>query len=340
MTGYFEGSERGRVMIEGDVLAEIREFLKSRIILTGAELDFFSRLDSNPAPAHGLADELGLDHRALRRVLDCLVTFELLEKDGELYKTTERGSALSSHHPKSELPVALHMNSLWDSWGGLTEVVRTGDNPRRKPILERGEASQKAFIGAMHVMGRTLAHEIAKDFDLSPHRRLLDIGGASGTYTIAFLSKNPDMEAVLYDLPDVIPMAEERLAEEGFIDRVTLVEGDFYEDDLPEGFDLALLSAIIHQNSPQENVDLYKKVHRALVPGGVVFIRDHVMDESRLHPPAGAIFAINMLVNTSGGDTYTFEEIKETLEEVGFSDVKMIRKGLKMDCLVEGKKRG
>lgn len=102
--------------------------------------------------------------------------------------------------------------------------------------------------------------------------------------------------------------------------------------------DLALLSAIIHQNSPDQNVALYKKVHHALIPGGTLLIRDHIMDESRIDPPAGAVFAINMLVATQGGDTYTFGEIAEGLMAAGFSDVRQIRDGKRMDSLVIARK--
>ena len=146
------------------------------------------------------------------------------------------------------------------------------------------------------------------------------------------------MKAVLFDLPNVIPMAEVRLGTEDLQDRVELVSGDFYKDELPQGCDLTLLSAIIHQNSPKENVELYRRIYRALEPGGVVLIRDHIMDESRTSPPGGALFALNMLVNTSGGDTYTFSEIKVTLEEAGFMEVRLLRVGERMDCLVEARK--
>src|SRR5208337_5140344 len=105
--------------------------------------------------------------------------------------------------------------------------------------------------------GRELARTIANDYDLGRFKRLLDIGGASGTYTIAFLLRNPAMTAVLFDLGNVIPMARERLLKEGIANRVALVAGNFYEDELPKGCDLALLSAIIHQNSPERNLDLY-----------------------------------------------------------------------------------
>jgi SAM-dependent methyltransferase len=234
--------------------------------------------------------------------------------------------------------MVLHLNSLWESWGGLTETVRTGSNPKGKPVTERGKDSLKAFIGAMHVVGRGLSQEIADSYNLAPFKRLLDIGGATGTYTMAFLAKNPEMTAVLFDLPDVIPWAEEGLGAEGLLERVECVAGDFYKDELPKGCDLVLLSAIIHQNSPEENLALYRKIHRAVLPGGTLLIRDHVMEPARTYPPQGTLFAINMLVNTKGGDTYTFDEIKDTLEEAGFGEVKLVREGEHMDCLVEAKR--
>jgi len=325
-------------MIEGAVLEDVRGFLPSRVILTAAELDLFTRLDKEGATADDLAKELKCDQRCLTRLLDCLVALQLLSKHEGVYHNSERGALLSAEHPETELPMVLHLNGLWETWSGLTETVKTGTNPQGKPVTERGSDSLEAFIGAMHVIGRGLSKEIADSYELSPFRRLLDIGGATGTYTMAFLQKNPDMTAVLFDLSDVIPMAEKRLAEESFLERVDLVAGDFYKDELPKGCDLALLSAIIHQNSPQENLNLYRKIHSALEPGGKLLIRDHVMDSSRTQPPQGALFAINMLVNTKGGDTYTFEEIKDTLEAAGFVEVTLVRTGEHMDCLVEAKR--
>ena len=325
-------------MIEGAVLEDVRGFLKSRVILTAAELDLFTRLNKGQGTADDLAKELRCDQRCLTRLLDCLVALQLLSKQDSFYQTSERGALLSAEHPETELPMVLHLNGLWETWSGLTETVKTGTNPKRKPVTDRGKDSLKDFIGAMHVVGRRLSNELAEAYDLSPCKRLLDVGGATGTYTVAFLQKNPEMTAVLFDLPEVIPWAEESIGSEGLLGRVELMAGDFYQDELPRGCDLALLSAIIHQNSPQENLNLYRKIHRALVVGGKLLIRDHVMDSGRTFPPQGTLFAINMLVNTKGGDTYTFDEIRDSLEAAGFGEVKLVRKGERMDCLVEARK--
>lgn len=322
----------------GHLMADITAFMKSRVILTAAELDIFTLLDGEPATAAGLAKKGGFNRRAVARVLDALVAFGLIAKDGVTYSLTEGGVPFSSSRPGSVLPMVLHMNRLWDTWGDLSGMVKKGVKGKRKHASRMDSRTLEAFIGAMDVVGRDLSLEIADSYDASRFRHLLDIGGATGTYTIAFLRKNPLMRATIFDLDTVIPMAQARVSGEGLSERIDFAAGDFYKEGLPKGYDLVLLSAIIHQNDRKENLDLYRKVYDALLPGGTVLIRDHIMDESRTSPPAGTLFAINMLVNTRGGSTYTFEEVEEGLEMAGFTDISLARTGGKMDGLVEAKK--
>jgi predicted O-methyltransferase YrrM len=169
-------------------------------------------------------------------------------------------------------------------------------------------------------------------------RHLLDIGGASGTWTIAFLRAVPEACATLFDLPDVIPMAKRRIAEAGLTDRVKFAGGDFYTDDLPASADFAWLGAITHQNSRQQNRQLFAKIYAALDKGGAVVLRDVVMDPSRTRPEAGAMFAINMLVATKGGGTYTFEEYQLDLADAGFADVTLLRQNAFMNSLIRALK--
>lgn len=325
-------------MTNEELLTRIRCFMESRVILTAAELDLFTLLDGRPATAAAATDILKTDGRVTERVLECLVTLGLVDKADDRYSVSRAGSHLSSRSPETILPMVLHMSHLWKSWSVLTEITRNGTGSQDVPGIKFDEKEWKAFIGAMHVAAQGLSLEIAHAYDLTRFRCMLDVGGGSGTYTVAFVRSNPEMRAVIFDLQDVIPIARERIEAEGLSDRVELVVGDFYEDELPRGCDLALLSAVVHQNSMDANLQLFGKVFRALDPGGTVLVRDHVMDASRTRPASGALFAINMIVNTSGGDTYTFEEMKTGLEQAGFVDITLVRSGERMDCLVEGRK--
>ncbi len=242
---------------------------------------------------------------------------------------------LAENSPDSILPMVLHMASLWPRWSRLADIAKGIPSAMEEFNFKRNGEELRAFIGAMHSIGAPLAIQIVAAVNARDARALLDVGGGSGTYTIAFLRAVPEMKATLFDLPEVIEMARERLSREGLINRTLLVAGSYTEDEFPGGHDLVLLSAIIHSNSPEENLDLYKKALRSLKPGGRILIRDHVMEPDRVRPRDGAIFAINMLVGTSGGSCYTYEEIAEGLSQAGFTRIGLLKNGEHMDAVVE-----
>ncbi len=318
------------------ILAMSRNFMESRIILSGAELNLFTILTPTPLSIQEVARKIGGDIRALTILLDALTAMGLLTKQMSQYHCPgDISSSLSAHSPNSVLPMVLHVAHLWETWSNLTHTVK-GLKATEKKGKSFDDEALINFIGAMHVIAAPQASRIAAAVHPGSATTLLDVGGASGTYTIAFLQAFPGMKATLFDRPPVVEMARKLLAEVGLMNRVTLVAGDFYKDELPGGHDLAFVSAIIHQNSPQQNLDLYSKVFRALNPGGRIVIRDHVMEPDRTRPKEGAIFAVNMLVGTSGGKTYTFEEIKAGLGQAGFTRVRLLRSGEHMDALVDG----
>ncbi|MEW5721626.1 MAG: methyltransferase [Thermodesulfobacteriota bacterium] len=318
------------------VLGLARAFMESRILISGAELDLYTVLADQALTAEEAAGKTGCLVRPLTVLLDALAALGLLVKEDGRYRTEEAlVPLLSSTSPSSVLPMILHAGSLWRRWSNLTEVVHQTGPPERSPGRFEDPEALRAFIGAMHVVGAPQAAQVVAEIGSGTARKLLDVGGASGTYTMAFLNASPGMTATLFDRPEVVAMAGERLARAGYLDRVTLVAGDFYEEELPAGHDLALLSAIIHQNGPGQNLELFRKVHRALEPGGRIVIRDHVMKPDRTQPKSGAVFAINMLVGTPAGGTYTFEEIRAWLEVAGFVRVRLLAEGEPMRGLVE-----
>ncbi len=323
-------------MNQTDILNLARNFMECRILLSGAELDLFTLLTPKPLTAREITDRIHGSTRGVTVLLDALSAIGLLAKKNGTYQCLPPVSnLLSADGPGSILSWVLHMANVWKRWALLTSIVQ--GTPREEPAAPPQDMRDlKAFIGAMHVIASPLAPQIVDAVSPRSFRRLLDVGGAMGTYTIAFLRAVPEMKATLFDRPEVIEIARQHLAGTGLLDRITLVGGDFYRDELPGGHDLVLVSAIIHQNSPEQNLDLFRKVFRSLDPGGRVIIRDHVMDPDRTRPKDGAVFAVNMLVATPGGNTYIFEEIKIGLSRAGFVDIRLLRSGEHMDALVEG----
>jgi predicted O-methyltransferase YrrM len=307
-----------------------RAFTESRVLLTAAELDLFTLLTA-PKRLDEIVEKTGANGYGLEILLDALASMGLLQKaEVKWFTPAPVARWLSSESAESVLPMVLHNVNLWDRWSQLTHVV--GGVAARQQAKER---SLEAFIGAMHVVATPIASRIVELVEPGAARRMLDVGGASGTYTLAFLRASPQLHVTLFDRPPVIEMAKKLMVAEGMAERVTLAAGDFYTDVLPGGHDLALVSAIIHQNTPHKNVELFRKVYDSLEMGGRIVVRDHVLSEDRTSPMRGAMFAVNMLVAQNGGNSYTFAEIGDALEKAGFSKVRLIHPDTRMDGLVE-----
>jgi hypothetical protein len=221
----------------------------------------------------------------------------------------------------------------------LPWTLRSGKPDDPGPSI-RGEAADNAsFIEAMHVISRGVADDLVREIHPGGVRCILDLGGASGSWTVAWLKAEPQSRAVIFDLPHVIPMARDRFAASPFAGRVEFCAGDFDTDDLPKGADLVWVSAIIHQNSPDRNRALYRRIAAALEPQAWIYIRDIVMEPSRTAPVAGALFAVNMLTATEGGNSYSFAEIQEDLQSAGFADVQLVRRDEGMFSIVRARMR-
>jgi predicted O-methyltransferase YrrM len=303
----------------------IREFAaafqKSRILLSGFELDIFTHIDEYGTTYNQIADTLNLDEHACERLLNALVSLGFLTKQDQLYYNTVDSFAFLSKKSSDYLGGLMHTNHLWNTWSYLTQVVKTGKSANPSEINERGEDWLFPFINAMHDRAKKQAPQQLADIDLSGIRSILDIGGGSGAYSMEFVSKNPEIEATVFDLPNVIPITKKFLAKEGYSDRIKTCPGDYTMDVLPQGFDLVFLSAIIHSNSLEVNQDLVRKCFAALNKNGKIVIQDWIMNNDRTQPVGGAIFAINMLVGTEAGDCFTEREVTEMLIAAGFKNI-------------------
>jgi SAM-dependent methyltransferase len=245
---------------------------------------------------------------------------------------------LSEKSPDNVLPMIRHLSNCLRRWSVLSEVVQKGTPAETGPSLRGAAADQADFIGAMQNVSEPVAAEVINRLQPLTFHHVLDVGAGPGTWTIALLHAVPEARATLFDLPPVIPMAKRRIDEAGLGGRVRFVGGDYDTDDLPEGADLAWLGAVCHQNSREQNRALFAKVFKALDDDGTVVIRDIVMDRSRTRPQAGALFAVNMLVATEAGGTYTFEEYREDLCEAGFKQVVLVHQDESMNCLIRAEK--
>jgi SAM-dependent methyltransferase len=306
----------------------IREFAasfqKSRILLSGFELDIFTNIDETGSTGNQIANQLHLDEHACERLMNALVSLGFLTKQNHLFFNTPDSFTFLSKKSSEYLGGLMHSNHLWNTWSNLTQVVKTGKSAHPAEINERGDNWLFPFINAMHDRAKKQAPQQLANIDLSGIKSVLDIGGGSGAYSMEFVTRKPGIEATVFDLPNVVPITKIFLDKEGFSDKIRTLSGDYTTDDLPKGFDLVLLSAIIHSNSLEINRDLIKKCFNSLNQNGKIVIQDWIMNNERTLPVSGAIFAINMLVGTEAGDCFTDQEVTEMLSAAGFKNISRI----------------
>ncbi len=303
----------------------IRAFQESRAILTALELDVFTALGEGAA-AGDLAARLGVDARALEMLLQALVAIGLLRKsDGVFRNSPVAARFLTAASPDNARPALLHIAHLWPRWSRLTDCVRAGTAVKHEEIPEGGADWTESFIAAMHRNAAERAPMVVETVGAEGVARMLDVGGGSGAYSIAFARANPRLRAEILDLPAVVPIAQRHIETAGVADRVRVRTGDLRADPLGEGYDLVFISAICHMLGEDENRDLLRRAREALVPGGRIAIQDFILDPDKTAPKWGALFALNMLVGTRAGSSYSAPEYMVWLSQAGFREIRHVR---------------
>lgn len=299
-------------------------FQQSRILLTAVELGLFTVIGDKSLASEKIAAKLGTGHRATDRLLNALCATGLVTKKKNIFSNTPAAAKFLIKGKKGYMAGLMHTSGLWKTWSTLTDSVKKGSKAVREPIKKRSPQWFEAFIAAMHHRAAASAFRVIAKLDLSKTSRVLDIGGGSGAYAMAFVRAKKDITATVFDLPNVIPLTKKYVAEAGLSDRFRFAKGDYNKDEFENDFDLVFFSAIIHINSAEKNQSLMDKAARALKPGGQVVIQDFIMDKDRTTPPFGTFFALNMLVGTEDGDTYTEAEIKSWLIKSGFTGIRRL----------------
>lgn len=310
-------------------LRQVSSFASSRIILTANRYRVFDLLEDGGKSSVQVAGALKTDPRATELLLNSLAAIGILKKNVRRYHNEDVASRyLVKGRPGYQGDIIDHYHTLWENWSGLDKVLKTG-----KPF--RRSHDHGSFILGMHNIASQRAKEVVSAIDLRGVRNVLDLGGGPGTYSMAFARKN--ISATLFDASETLKISRRLIKEAGLQKRITLRAGDFTKDDLGSNYEMVFISQIFHAYGPEACIALLRKCHSSLNPGGRVVIQEFYLDETKASPPQGAIFAINMLVNTRDGRTYTPKEMSAWMRKGGFREVKV--KLLDDTVLLTGKKR-
>jgi precorrin-6B methylase 2 len=305
-------------------------FRESSVILTAVELNLFDHIRETGSTAAEISREVQMTERAATILLNALVALGLLSKQENRYLLSE----FSKKHLVRESPEYLgfmnHLVRLWHNWNELPVIAR---NPDHVEELKK-ERNVEEFIIAMHHRGIPESVQAIQKLDIHHVTHFVDVGCGSGIFGITAKKLNPTVKVTFIDQPEVIRLTKQFCKEEGIQDEVEFLEGDFFHVPFPDGCDMIFLSSIIHIYDPETNTGLLKKAEKSLRKGGKVVIRDFFLNPDRTSPSHAALFAVNMLIHTKGGNAYTEEDIQQWMKKAGFTFEKRILTGGKADLII------
>ena len=297
-------------------------------------LDVFTALDT--AAGRMREDELALrlscEGRSLGMLLTALVAMDLLDRDGTTLILPDGARRyLSRNSPEYVGFIIMHHADIMPAWTRLAEAVRGGTKTRERPSTKTGNPEErKNFLMGMFNIAVAQAENVAATLDLSGRKRLLDLGGGPGTYAVYFCRANPQLSATIYDLPSSAPFARETVERFNLADRIDFAGGDFLKDALPTGYDAVWLSQVLHGETPENAAALMRRGAQTLNPGGLLCVQEFIINDDRKGPVHPALFSLNMLVGTDGGQSYTQGEITAMMRQAGAAEIRRIDSGLPM----------
>ena len=290
----------------------------------GVQLELFTLLNDRPLPIAELARSSGCDPRSLAMLVEVLAAMGLLEAGPDGYANSPAAAQwLSRQSPAYQGHIIRHHHHLMESWARLPEAVRSG-KPLENSSHIADEEEREAFLMGMFNLASNLAPHVARQLGLEGRRRLLDLGGGPGTYAIHFCQANPQLMATVFDLPTTRSFAERTIARFGLSSRIRFTPGDYLRDPIPGRFDVAWLSHILHSETPQDCARLLDQAVVALEPGGMLLIQEFILDDDRPGPLFPALFSLNMLLRTEGGQSYREGELRAMLERAGVREVRRL----------------
>lgn len=322
-------------MMTPDAIREmINSYRISRILLSSFELDFFTEIGKEGMTPAELSERCRTNLRSTEMMLNALTSLKMLTKNGGRFYNTPDSLRYLDRNSEDYLSGIHHSISLWKSWSTLTEAVRKGSRVAWMEDEKRDQEWLVPFIEAMHDRAKRTAEAVVARLPLEGIRKVLDLGGGPGTYAMEMVKKHPGITACVFDLPGVTTLTQQYIDREGLTERMSTRSGDFMTDDIGSDYDLIFVSAIIHSYSPEENKSLIKKCEQATTPGGYIVIQDYIMDEDSIFPVEGALFAINMLVNTDSGSTYPESEVAGWMSAAGWSDIQRMESAHKTSQMI------
>ena len=306
-------------------------FWASKTLLSAVEMEVFTELAKHPEDLDTLTGRLGLHPRSSRDFLDTLVALGFLERQDGVYSNTQETDLFLDKRKPSYIGGMLEIANqrLYPHWNNLTRALRTG-----QPQGEGGPGDEtfaslyadpkrlKGFLKAMTGISRGGNMAIAAKFPWAKYKTVADMGPAQGDLLAQIALKNPHLACVGFDLPEVGPVFEEYMEENGLQERVRFQGGSFFTDAMPKA-DVITMGHVLHDWNLEEKRLLIAKAYQALPEGGALIVIEALIDDDRRKNVFGLLMSLNMLIETPGGFDYSGSDCLGWMKEAGFRETRV-----------------
>jgi O-methyltransferase domain/Dimerisation domain len=306
-------------------------FWASKTLLSAVEMELFTELAKHPETLAELIARLRLHPRSAHDFLDALVALNFLERrDGTYYNTPATDLFLDKRKPSyigGMLEMANHR--LYPFWANLTVALRTGEpqneartggeNPFK--LLYADPERLRGFLRAMTGVSHGANIAIAKKFPWAKYKSAVDVGTAQGDLITQVALANPHIAGIGFDLPEVAPIFEDYITDNGLAGRVQFRPGSFFDSPIPQA-DVIMMGHILHDWNLKEKKMLISKAYEALPAGGALVVYESIIDDDRSKNSFGLLMSLNMLIETPGGFDYTGADCIGWMKEAGFTNTR------------------
>lgn len=298
-------------------------FAPSRVLVTGVDLEVFTHIANGHNTSKEIADAANADRRGMEILLNSLVSLDFLTKTNYRYDLTPMSEkflvkGISTYYGD----FVPNVDMLWEPWRDLTNIVKTG-KPFTRLEREDGEEFFQKLVSQIFPMSYPGARVAAEKLELE-NSNILDVAAGSGAWGLAFAERDINTRVTALDWPGVLKVTKKFVNKFGLDARFSYISGDLREVDFGIGYDLVILGHICHSEGAENTVKLMARCYNSLKNGGMLLIADMIPDDERCSAAFPLLFAVNMLVSTTEGNTFTMKEYKEWLENAGFHDIKTL----------------
>ena len=292
-------------------------FMAAKHLFVANEIGLFTSLAEGPATLDDLARRTGVARRRLRVLADAMVALALVDRQDDRYQNGPVAATfLSGRTPADLRPFLRFWNRLsYPTWTKFEEAVRTGQG---QTTMRLPEEEQRIFSEGVEAIQAAPARALPEVYDFSGHQRVLDVGGGTGSWLLAILQRYSHLKGTLFELPTAAAIARQRLGDDPVAKQAEVVEGDFFQDPLPQGHDAVLIANVIHLFSPEHNIELLRRTREGVADGARLLLADFWTDATHTEPPFAALMAGEFLVITGEGDVYSEEEARGWLDKTGW----------------------